>query len=315
MRVQLGSRGLFRKRHVRGKSHVKRCPETVNVGPRVDLAAFHNLLGRDVIGRAQAIVAEHHRKRKFFVTTVVNQSQAKVQNPRDTCLFNQEVGRLDISMNDSGIMRRLQGLGRLKGNVTRHRPLQCAKQRDQFVKADSANQFHHQIVDRTCRIQAIGFDNVGMRQTHSCNGFEFQTCQHAGVQSVLGRQHFQSHLTIFMGIFCDEDASHPAESKEFANTIAINDQTAISAFQKSLGLKRGQHLFANQSTSGLFRRRTCIKLQLLLSFIQLRRCHQPALQNQLVEILCCHWRLHNQISSSEPATRNFTVNSLGDGKA
>lgn len=122
------------------------------------------------------------------------------------------------------------------------------------MQADSPNQFHHQKVDRSGCSYAVCLNDIRVVQLHAGRRFQLHASQHAGIERMVGREYFQGHFLVFNRILRDENTAHSAEAKHLSHAVAVDYKAAISAFQQSFGLKRGQQPFTNQSSGGLFGR-------------------------------------------------------------
>ena len=134
--------------HFAGEHEIHRRPQAVEVGTAIDLEAVTSLLGCDVVGRAQTILAEDHGQRELIIEhRFRGHGQPKIQNVRVAQFIHQDVGRLEVAVNQPVAMRVLQPSRDMLRDVTRDRPRDRSAESHELVDADATDQIHHHVVN------------------------------------------------------------------------------------------------------------------------------------------------------------------------
>ena len=99
------------------EQEIQRAAQTVDIGPRVRTVAIDRLLGRQIVGRAEHVLVILHGQ--AGVVIVGESGQPQVEDLDDVPLVDQQVGRLDVAMDQPVRMGIRQALGRLADVVGR----------------------------------------------------------------------------------------------------------------------------------------------------------------------------------------------------
>ena len=96
----------FGKRGMPGQHVIERAAEAVDVGPMIDRMAVERLFGGQIIGRAQHVFVVGDRQRRFVGVGELGQSQ--IENFDGPLQIDQQVGRLDVAMDQARFVGVLQ---------------------------------------------------------------------------------------------------------------------------------------------------------------------------------------------------------------
>ena len=100
MRLSVLGGRVERERYFAGECEVERAAEAVNVRTRVDLITVDVLLGRNVVGRTQAILAEDHGHREFLIV-LVHHGESEIEDLDGAIGPHEKILGLDIPMYQS----------------------------------------------------------------------------------------------------------------------------------------------------------------------------------------------------------------------
>ena len=137
------------KRWCTSRHFVHHHPEGEQVGAGIQILRSH-LLGRHVRDRSQrtpwtcqAGDRRHGRCGVISAATCTNLGQTEIENLRVAATGDEQIRRLDIAVDDSGVVRRLEGVGDLDG----HRQQQVDLERvpsNAVLQRRPFEAFHHQ---------------------------------------------------------------------------------------------------------------------------------------------------------------------------
>ena len=94
-----------------GEDEVERAAQAVQVGPPIDRMAVERLFGGQIVGRAEHVFVVCDRQRGFLAVGEFGQSQ--VQHFDRALGVDQQIGRLDVAVDQAGFVGMFQSVGRL----------------------------------------------------------------------------------------------------------------------------------------------------------------------------------------------------------
>ncbi len=143
-----------------GQHLVEHAPERKQIAARVHVFAFE-LLGRHILKRPDQLPLGGQCQRRIrFLQGCQLLCQSEIQK-LDAFLGHQNIGRLQIAMDDALLVRGVQGIENLGGVFSR------LLQRQRPFKGHAFDVFHHQVV----RSHVVDLADVGMIQRRHGAGF------------------------------------------------------------------------------------------------------------------------------------------------
>ena len=229
MRCQFLPGRRDRERDHPGQQGVERAPQAVDVGPPIDTLTFGRLFWRDVVGGSQAVMPEQHGQREFrFEASVSDERQSKVDDPRRPGGIDHQVCRLNVTMNHSGVVGRLQPEGRLPHTSTGLPPRESRLQQQQLVESDSAKKLQDQVRDGAKHIlPGSGCERPDhMRVPDPPAGLEFriQPGEDPPIVAKLLRDNFQGPQSSRRALPDEVQQRHPPGSQQFEHREFINKE-------------------------------------------------------------------------------------------
>ena len=172
------------------------------------------LLGRDVVNRADRLVGHGARR------LVGKARDAEVGHLDGAVLQQHDVLRLDVAVNDAALMRVLQRLEDLGGEVQHVLPLDDTLTVDILLESDAVDIFHDDILDHIAEADIIDLDDVRMRKHRDRLGFVLEAADEFLIVEVLVLEDFDSDLAVVDGVVAAVDICHAADADQLVNFIA-----------------------------------------------------------------------------------------------
>ena len=91
--------------------------QAVNIGADINLVTVQRLFGRDIVGRPQNVLVVIFQSKQIDII-VVEARQTEVENSNGAVTLQEDVGRLDIAMDQTGLMSGLKPASGLADIVT-----------------------------------------------------------------------------------------------------------------------------------------------------------------------------------------------------
>ncbi len=176
--------------HPAGEHLVKRHAERVQVSAVVHLAQCFGLLGRHVIQRPSGNPHPRHHRRAFFLDL----GQPEVADLDIPPFREEDVGGLDVSMDDIGLVRHLEGMEALLHDREGLARLHDALTLDQVAERSAAHILHHDKQMGIDVAESIDIDDVRVLEPAEDACFRLEppqkllVCRHPGVHD-LQRDH------------------------------------------------------------------------------------------------------------------------------
>ena len=123
---------------------------------------------------------------------------------------DQDVGRLDVAMDDLVLVGVFQGAGDVEDDVDRIADLQFAGTVQKIVSARSINIFEHDIVQPGRRILAdvVAADDIGMNKHRPVLAFELEAPENVGFGGLVRSQDLDRDLAVFLAVEREIDRPH-----------------------------------------------------------------------------------------------------------
>ena len=175
------------KRGMAGEQKIQRAAQAVDVGPGVHGVAVHSLLGRQVVRRAQHVFAVGPRQRTGLL--VAEAGQPHVENLDHALGVNQQISRLDVAVDQPGVVRMLQPASGLGDVVSGYLVIQrLAALANQSLKIPALHILHHKVMRGTVMVDIVGPHDVRVIQRRCGLGLQVETIQERrGLQAALGQ--------------------------------------------------------------------------------------------------------------------------------
>ncbi len=172
------------------------------------------LFRRQIVGGAQHRFVVGGRQRRH-AAVVVESSQPQIQDLDHAFLVEQQIGGLDIPMNESVLVRMGQTVGGLPDNLGGFDVIQPPAFLDRGLGVLTLDELHHQVVDFLVVLDLladiVSSDDVRMVQRSDSLRFDVETFQHRRVLVDLGLgQNLDRTLPPHHLVLGQEDGSHAA---------------------------------------------------------------------------------------------------------
>ncbi len=172
MRDQLFHDRVTVKQRPTRQQVVQRTSERINVASCICLLRVHRLFGGHVLDRPHDRAGRSQtRSLRRASHRVIDPRQAHVENLHGSLGIQQQIGGLDVAMNNSLLVRVLQSPRCLNNVSNRLVDGEWAVLFDEYRKVTPFDVLHHQEVRSLRHIRIVGGDNVGMAQL--CSRFNF----------------------------------------------------------------------------------------------------------------------------------------------
>ena len=206
------------ERTVAGKEKIEGDAEAVYVTTDIDIVAIDGLFGGEVVGGAEDGVAVVFLSyRLFFV--VEKAREAEVEDFDDAGAIHDQVGRLDVAVDEArlvGVLEAERGLVHVVGGPLR---VQRAAPIDEFLQADAVDVLHNEEVEFSVAVDIVGANDIGVAQLRDRLGFALEPFDLAGVVSLHGRQHLDGHRAAHDAMGTKIDGAHAAGAKRFEDDV------------------------------------------------------------------------------------------------
>ncbi len=295
--------GPFAERRAAYQRVIHRAAEAVDIGTAVDAVAVQRLLGSQIVGGAEHVLVVGQRKRGLLVGG--EPGQAQIEQFHHTVGIDEQIGRLDVAMDQSGGVGVSQSLGRLpeifgrlgvgQGAIVVHDPLQVAP----------LDVFHHQVVGRPLVVDVVGADNVAVVEGRCGLRLAVEPFEVRGVVHPVLREHLDGHPPLHEDMFGEVDAAHPSGTEVVEQLVVLEIETLVPAFQKPVSLPPRDEARADE----VLRQRVDVAerflaagvLELSQFMVETVRLHQPASPQQVQERIDRRLRHANVGPETTPA--------------
>ena len=236
-----------------GKQEVKRASQTVDVGPTVDRAAFDKLLRCQKVRRCQRSLFFEGRR-----SHVVEQlCQSEVEDLDDITAGHQQIGGLDVAVDDSATVRISQTVCGLSNVVGRLERRHWPHVGHPIVKAVSIDELHHEQMDFGLSVErlidVVGSDNIRVLERSHDPSFAVESSQIDRVAKVCFRQHFDRTAAPHQRVFGKIDGARSAARQDREQAILPENEAAVFSSQELFGLPFSQGSVAHKRSGDRLR--------------------------------------------------------------
>ena len=178
--------------------------------------------------------------------------QAEVENLDDAGAIHEQIGRLDVAVDQAGLMGVLQAEGGLVDVMGGAIRVQGAAALDEVLQTDAVHVFHDEEMEFAVAVDVVGADDVGVAQLGDGLGLAVEAFDGAGVVGLAGRQHLDGDGAAHDPMGTEIDGAHAAGAERFEDgVLAAEDEVAPAAAQHLIGLEAGEQTFGDQGVGHL----------------------------------------------------------------
>jgi hypothetical protein len=190
----------------------------INIGARIgELGA--NLLGRHVRQRPELIVASAGRL--LSGRRLQELRNPEVENLHAPVTRHHDIRGLQIAMDDSVVVRRLQAVGQLDPERAHFR-LGQRSVANALLERDAVDVFHDEVIDIARGVEVVDSRDVRMIELREEQSFPAESFPCCFVGEAAGRQHFDRHLAIEMLVAGAVDDTHAAGTDPVEDGVVTN---------------------------------------------------------------------------------------------
>jgi hypothetical protein len=227
-----------------GQQEIERGAQAVDVGPDVHHVAVHRLLGGHVVHGADRALGVPPAE---VVGRVVEEAgQAEVEDFDRTRPVEEQVGRLDVAVDQAGLVGVLQAEGGLADVVGGphgvHRPVAL----DDGVQRAAVNVLHDEEVQPAVAVDVVTADDVGVLELGDGPRLAAEALQGHGVAGAVG-EHLDGDAAAHDRVLAQVDLAHAAGAERPQHLVlATEDEVAPLAAQQLLDVEARQQAVAHQ---------------------------------------------------------------------
>src|SRR5580704_14050395 len=252
-----------------GKQEVKRASQAVDVGPTVDRAAFDKLLRCQKVRRCQRSLFYEGRRNHV----VEHLCQSEVEDLDDITTGHQQIGGLDVAVDDSATVCISQTVCRLANVVGRLERRHWPHVSHPIVKAVTIDELHHEQMDFGLSVErlidVVGSDDIRVLESSYDPSFAVESSQIDRVAQVRFRQHFDRTAAPHQRVFGKIDRARSAARQDRQQTILPQNEAAVFSSQQLFGLPLSQRSVAHERSSDRLR---LTDVNSLLAQLDKKRC-------------------------------------------
>ncbi len=271
-----------------GQQPKHRGAQAINVGLLANRRRIETLLRRHEFQTAQQSARIGQAAAKL-------PSQAEIDQFRLPRRSQQDVGRLDVAVDQMTIVSRLQTAGRLMDVLARRRHVARPILQDVTLQVAALDLFHHQINQR--RQTLIGghhfagvesHDDVSVTQLGQDAHLGVKTLFHRGRTILIDRQHLDGDAAFHQTVFGEEHHAHAAAAQRIEDAIIAQHQAVRRTRQHTIQLISRQQTrlhqrLADLRAAGIFRQAI---LALAEKMIDQFGGHQSEMDDLIEEAAC-----------------------------
>ena len=267
------------KRAVAREQEIERGPQAVNVGPGVGGVAVRGLLRGDVIGGSERAPQTGHAEVVGLLAEETG--QAHVENFDHARPVEHQVGRLDVAVDQPGLVGVLQSQGGLADVVGGAEGVHRPSLLDDPVQGAAVDVLHDQEMHPAVPVHVIAADDVGVAELGDGPGLAVEAFQGRGLPDPRGGEHLDGHAVAHDPVLAQVDLAHaPGAQRPEDDVLAVEDEVPPPSQQEVFGLEARQEAVSHQGVGqGAGDRRHGAAVRLALKEIRLEasRINQAAL--------------------------------------
>ena len=232
----LDDRSILRERLLPGEEPVQRATQGVDVGANVDGACIASLLRRHVVDGAEQAEC-------FRVATAAQPRQSEVEDldlsvwraaaeVAGVAVGHQEVGRLDVAMNQAVLVRVAQAVGSLADEIARQRNRQRPAFNDVLLEVLPGDELHDQVA-QDFPLAAGYLDLTGVKSQHDVRVAEHGQRLHLASEPfekdrlglvLVDGEHLERNRALHMDVLGLVDDTHPTGADAVEDAVVAQDK-------------------------------------------------------------------------------------------
>ncbi len=224
-----------RERHLAHEQVIEGAAEGVDVGAAVGLVAVAGLLGREVVGGAQHLLAVFLRQRAV-VLPLAGERQPEVEDLDGAALVEDQVGRLDVAMDDTLLVGVVEAEGRLPDGIHGVANRQRSLLLDLRVEIGAVDVLHRQVVDGAGGVEVERPHDVVMGEPERLAGLALEPGEIRRLVHVLHREHLDRHLAVEVDVLGQVDAAHAPRPEEAEQPVLPQHEAPVLALAELVHL-------------------------------------------------------------------------------
>jgi hypothetical protein len=193
--------------------------ERIHVRPEVDLLSLA-LLRAHVFGRA------HDGARDGRARPAVFLRDAEVHEPRHASLVAHDVRRLQVAVDDPGVVDRLQALRDLDGQLVRLVGSEAPTGREQLLEVDPLDELHRDVQQAAVLAEVVDGPHVSMAHLARELDLRFETRGHRRVGGEVGPEDLDGDDLVQRAVSGEVHRSHAAEAELASDLVASGEERA-----------------------------------------------------------------------------------------
>ena len=241
VRLQLVRHAAFRKRRLARQHVIPGAAQRIDVAADVRRLTVAALFRRHVIDGAHRGAGPRDVR---FQRVVDGTRQPQVRDLHRAVAADQQVGRLDIAMDDVELIGVLQSGGDLLDDVQRPHDGNFAPLVDDLVQVGPVDVFHRDVKVAVGFAAVVDGDDIVMPQLRSRLSFRFEPFDERGIGGPFARQNLERHQPLQFGVLRQVDGPHSARPD------LLQDLILAESARRRLRLRRFRGGFGTGSHDG-----------------------------------------------------------------
>ena len=238
MPLHLFAAGAPREWHLAGDGEVERAAEGVDVGRGADVVGHPDLLGSDVVHRA------NHPPEPARFLLELRAGQTEIEHLDASIRHHEQVARLDVAVDEPLLMGIGEAAGRLRDHRGRQRLIERPVLEHLPLEVEPRDQFRDEIVDHRVVAGVVGPDEV----------LVVEPAEHPHLPAEGGLafrrrlgpwKHLDRHLAAHHRVLGPKDLPHPAAG-DLAEHGVLPEPEPPPAGQDFPGLKGGEQFLGHE---------------------------------------------------------------------
>ncbi len=211
--------GLALERHASGEALVQDQPERVQIGAPVELAA-PNLLGRQVLGRSH----HHVVAREIGVGDVETLGDAEVRQQHPPIGRQQDVGRLDVAMDEAGTVGLVERARNRRADVDGELRTEALLTVEQLAEALAVDELHHHGLAAVVLEHVVDGDDVGVVQPGDGDRFAPEPFGDHGIGGEVRLEPLDGDPAVELDVGGDPHLGHPTVTDPPFEVVPLREQ-------------------------------------------------------------------------------------------
>src|SRR6266704_2203814 len=137
----------------------------------------------------------------------------------------QDVGGLQVAVDDAGLVGVLERVDDLAGQARRLRRRERAVAVQHVAQGGPVDQLHDDVVHALLLAGVVQRDDIGVREAGRVDGLLVETPTQASVRGQVGMQHLDHHVSTEDAVVTAPDARHAPRGKLLDELVALSEET------------------------------------------------------------------------------------------